>query len=220
MERICPFLVCIFFGSWVYGADDICVVRVQPVFSRPGPVSRSRSSTCTSSSGADTPPLSAEEGSQSEGSQSSIDLSSVSVILSNAAHPMPTTAQDRTRARGHGHRRRITEARTSRISRTSMYETIEEELTSISDLATSPHSVLPNKTSDHDLTGGRPPVIIVDPETPDQDSPFTWDDENGITELRKYYTLREEAEYTVTDSKRIWLDTPFSIYSLQSKQTR
>jgi serine/arginine repetitive matrix protein 2 len=44
-----------------------------------------------------------------------------------------------------------------------------------------------------------------------------WDDENGIIQLRRYYTLREEAEDTVTHSKRVWLDTPFSIYALQCK---
>ena len=50
-------------------------VNVEPVFSRPGPASRLRSSTCTFSSGADTPPLSAEEGlSQSDGSQTSPEL--------------------------------------------------------------------------------------------------------------------------------------------------
>ena len=44
-----------------------------------------------------------------------------------------------------------------------------------------------------------------------------WDDESGITVLRKYYTLREEAQDTVVHSKRVWLDTPFSIYATQCK---
>ena len=86
---------------------------MQPVFSRSGPASRSRSSTCTSSSGVDTPPLSVEEGSsQSEGSQSSIDLSSISIVLSNSTYPQPNSARDRVRARarGDGHRRRISQA--------------------------------------------------------------------------------------------------------------
>ena len=89
------------------------LVRMQPVFSRPGPASRSRSSMCTLSSGADTPPLSIEEGSsQSEGSQSSIDLSSISIVLSNSTYPQPNSARDRVRARarGDGHRRRISQA--------------------------------------------------------------------------------------------------------------
>ena len=67
-----------------------------PVFSHPGPVGRSRSSTyTTSSSGGDTPPL-------SEGSQSSIDLSQLNVLLSNATHPMSMATRTRTRRYGHG----------------------------------------------------------------------------------------------------------------------
>jgi len=48
------------------------------------------------------------------------------------------------------------------------------------------------------------------------DSFSLWDDERGITALRRYYALRDEAENTVTESKRTWLDTPFSIFALQS----
>ena len=183
------------------------------MFTRPAPALRSRSSTCTSVSGADTPPLSIEEcSSQSEGSQSSIDLSQVSMALSNTTH---STALDkpRARARGHGHRQRISEAR---VSRASMYETIEEENTSTSSLPPSPHSATDNKSIDQDpihLSS----VFVVDPDAGYLDSPSMWDDENGITQLRRYYTLREEAEDTVTHSKQVWLDTPFSIYALQSK---
>jgi hypothetical protein len=206
----------IFCGCRRCDADILVAVRA-PVFSRPGPISRSRSSTCTFSSGADTPPLSVEDGSSlSDGSQSSIDLSHVNVMLSNTSHPVPTTAQDRARARarGHGHRRRISEAR---ASRTSIYETIEEEMTSSSNLPTSPHSSLDDKTSVNDLTHGRSSVFVVDPDSAYPDSRSTWDDENGITELRRYYALREEAEDTLTDSKRVWLDTPFSLYAIQCK---
>lgn len=42
-----------------------------------------------------------------------------------------------------------------------------------------------------------------------------WDDERGIVALRKYYALRDEAENTVTDSRRQWHDTPFSTFAVQ-----
>lgn len=46
---------------------------------------------------------------------------------------------------------------------------------------------------------------------------MTWDDDRGIIALRRYYELRDEAEYTVTESKRTWADTAFSVYALQCK---
>ena len=113
---------------------------MQRVFSQPGPASRSRSSSCTSSSGADTPLLSTEEGSsQSEGSQSSINFSRISIILSNTTHPQPNSTRDRVQAcaRGDGHRRHISQAQTSR---SSVYETIKKETTSSPSLPSSPHS--------------------------------------------------------------------------------
>jgi hypothetical protein len=33
--------------------------------------------------------------------------------------------------------------------------------------------------------------------------------------LRKYYTLKDEADVTIQESKQLWLDTPFSIYAAQ-----
>ena len=189
--------------------------RIQPVFSRPDPASRSRFSICTSSSGADTPPLLAEEGeSQSEGSQSSIDLSGISMILSNTAHPHSVRDRARTRARGEGHRRRISQAR---ASRSSMYETIEEEMSNSSSLPPSPHSSISEKCGVREVSHGRSSVYIVDPEMPLSDSLSTWDEENGITWMRKYHALKEEAQDTVVDSKRVWVDTPYSLYALQCK---
>ena len=91
-----------------------------PVFTRPAPATRSRSSTCTSSSNGDIAPhLSSSDGSSiSERSQSSIELSQIDL---NAMHPTSTAARNRarTRARGTGHRRRYSE---SHISRSSAYE--------------------------------------------------------------------------------------------------
>jgi hypothetical protein len=44
-----------------------------------------------------------------------------------------------------------------------------------------------------------------------------WDDEQRIVALRRCYALREEAQDTVTESKRQWSDTPFSVFALQCK---
>ncbi|CAA7271227.1 unnamed protein product [Cyclocybe aegerita] len=113
--------------------EDSCLIAdgeelTSALFSRPAPAARSRLSTCTSSSGGDTPRLSASDGSSiSGGSQSSIDLSQVNIALSNATHPMSNIARQRARAgaRGTGHRRRYSKAH---MSRSSVYETIEEEI--------------------------------------------------------------------------------------------
>ncbi|KAJ7436308.1 hypothetical protein B0H11DRAFT_2364947 [Mycena galericulata] len=199
----------------IAAGEDLSALRPTPVFSRPSPNSRSRSSTITtSSSGADTPPLSSAEGSSmSEGSQSSIDMSQVNVMLSNATHPMSSTARDRVRARarGHGHRRRVSVAQ-ARASRSSVYETIQEELASpVPSVSTSS-----KKSSSPTACQG---VFVVDHDAGSVDlSPggVGWDDERGIVALRKYYALRHEAEDTVLESKRMWSDTPFSVYALQA----
>ena len=76
-----------------------------PVFTRPSHVNHSRSSMCTSmSSGAETLPLSISVGYSSFlDSQSSIDLSHVNYMLSNATHPLSNITLDRVRPRSHGH---------------------------------------------------------------------------------------------------------------------
>ncbi|KAG2365179.1 hypothetical protein BDR07DRAFT_1470529 [Suillus spraguei] len=206
------------------GEDDLSASFRIPVFTRPSFAGRSRSSTCTSmSSGAETPPLSISDGysSFSDGSQSSIDLSHVNYMLSNVTHPLSNVALDRVRprARGHGHQRRISQAR---ASRTSIYETIEEELTTslppTSSLQSPPGPVTKNIQFSNSATRtiDRTPVFVADPETASVDSVSLWDDERGITALRKYYALRDEAEDTVTESQRVWLDTPFSVFAVQS----
>lgn len=172
---------------------------------------RSRSSTCTSSSGVDTPPLSASDGSSvSGGSQSSIDLSQLNIALANATHPMSNIARSRSRARarGTGHRRRYSKAH---MSRSSVYETIEEENPNVA----SPESMMSKK----DDPTTRQAIIVVDSDTASIHSKTEesrWDDEHGIVALRKFYALRDEAENTVSESRRIWLDTPFSVFAVQS----
>ena len=53
-------------------------------------------------------------------------------------------------------------------------------------------------------------VIVVDP-----DVTSTYWDERGIAALRRYYTLKDEADITISESKHVWLDTPYSIHSVQ-----
>ena len=192
------------------------IVRERSIFSKPTPASRSRSSTYTSaSSGVDTPPLSSSDGSSiSGGSQSSIDIGQLNTLLTNASHPTSgvARARARTRARGTGHRRRIDQAR---MSRSSVYETIEEEA-----------SVLANSPSPQRPTPQSLAKQAIDPMTNDSvyvvecdgDSIYSeYDDEHGITSLRRYYALRSEAQVTVDESKRVWIDTPFSLFALQCR---
>ena len=106
------------------------------------------------------------------------------------------------RSKGHGHRRRLSGIQ---ISRASVYETIEEENNSpiSDDFPESLNAPLSPVIDDN--------VIIVDP---DDTCSIEWD-ERGIAALRKYYTLKDEADVTLKESKQSWLDTPFSIYAVQ-----
>ncbi|KAI0696589.1 hypothetical protein BC835DRAFT_853465 [Cytidiella melzeri] len=190
------------------------------VFSRPAPAGRSRSSTCTSSSGAETPPLSASDNSSvSSGSQSSIDLGHLNTLLTNVTYPSSGIARARTvraRARGTGHRRGPSQAHVS-VSRTSVYETIEEESVILSS------SPSPGKTaSPATVTKPAPAevpqdsVFIVDADSATYEE--HWDEESGVMTMRRYFALREEAQETVIQSKRVWEDTPFSVFAVQSFQ--
>jgi len=110
----------------------------------------------------------------------------------------------RIRSRGSGHRRRISGIR---ISRTSVYETIEEEMSVINTpvLDRFPDTVKAPLSPVIDDN-----VIVVDPD----DTSTDWD-ERGIAALRRYFTLKDEADVTISESKQAWLDTPFSIYAVQ-----
>ena len=63
------------------------------------------------------------------------------------------------------------------------------------------------------------PVIVVSSGLVDLRVPdgSLWDGERWIDALDRYYILRTEAEDAVVESKRIWLDTPFSLYAVQSE---
>jgi serine/arginine repetitive matrix protein 2 len=181
------------------------LVMTEPVFSRPVPASRSRSGTHSStSSDLDTPSLSSsgETSSVASDSISSIDLSRVNLSLTNMSYPIIMQSRTRVRSKGHGHRRRLSGIQ---LSRRSVYETIEEENhTSVTDgFPDSVKAALSPVVDDS--------VIIVDP---DDVSTSEWD-ERGVVALRKYYTLKDEADVTIKESKQSWLDTPFSIYAVQ-----
>lgn len=101
------------------------------------------------------------------------------------------------------------------MSRSSVYETIQEEAS----VSSSPAASTSHPTPQHASKLAASPMIndSVYVVESDRDSILSesWDDENGITTLRRYYALRNEAQVTVDESKRVWLDTPFSVYALQ-----
>ena len=69
-------------------------------------------------------------------------------------------------------------------------------------------------------TTRRQAIFVVDSDTLSvysKGEESVWDDECGIVALRKFYALRVEAENTVLESKRIWVDTRFSLFALQCK---
>jgi serine/arginine repetitive matrix protein 2 len=178
------------------------LVLAEPVFSRPVPVSRSRSGTHSSiSSGVDTPALSSSTETSSVASESisSIDLSRVNLSLTNMSYPLIVQSRARIRSKGHGHHRRLS------ISRSSVYETIEEENNSpivdrFPDFLKAPLSPVIDDN-----------IVIVDP---DDASAIEWD-ERGVAALRRYFSLKDEADVAVEESKQLWVDTPFSIYAAQ-----
>lgn len=160
----------------------------------------------------------------SGGSFSSIDMADVSVMLANTTHPVSTLASARARVRdnGHGHRRRYSKAH---VSRSSVYETIEEEMSSA---PSSPAQSLPSSATKKlnpaadDSTACQGVVYVVGSDTESIQDPeeSIWDDERGIVALRKYYTLKDEAQETVLESQRTWRDTPWSLFTLQCKCSR
>ena len=93
---------------------------------------------------------------------------------------------------------------------TSVYETIQEEGLSSSDSGEASEIEIPVAVYNSVHS-----VHIAD----DSDGmDIEWDDERGIVAMRKYGVLKNEADDTVTESKRIWLDTPFSLFAVQSFQ--
>ncbi|KAH6911246.1 hypothetical protein BKA70DRAFT_1460494 [Coprinopsis sp. MPI-PUGE-AT-0042] len=213
------------------GEDNSLSYEAVPVFTRPMPAGRQRSSTqssCTtsseSSSGIDTPPLSPSDGSMSGGSMSSIDLLDLGSMLVNTTNPVSSLAAARTRAiaNGTGHRRRYSHAQRMSISRASHYETIEEESNASSSECDTPNRSLAasvTKKLDSSINEEPTAIYVVDSDSQSiisVDQETSWDDERGIMAMRKFYTLKDEAHVTVEESRRQWEDTPFSVYALQT----
>ncbi|KAF8483145.1 hypothetical protein JB92DRAFT_1651529 [Gautieria morchelliformis] len=193
------------------GEEDCTMQSIRsPVFTRPMPSARSRARPLvTISQPPDTtPPLSSSEGSQSGGSQSSIDIARLKALLQTASAGV-NSASSRTRARGHGHRRR-----TSQMSRLSTIGTIQEENPGLSN-SPSPgrrstrnsfQSVSSYPPSPREPDSGAEPMVDV----------VEWDDEQMVSGLRRYYALRSEADDTISHSRLVWPDTPFSLHALQT----
>lgn len=130
-------------------------------------------------------------------------------MLSNVTHPMTRPSQGRTRIRGqgHGHRRRTSDVRHSMAS---VYETIQEEGLPSVDFNDAPQIEIPVAVynSVHSIH------VAGDSDGTD----IEWDDERGVVAMRRYGALKNEADDAVVESKRIWLDTPFSLFAVQCFQ--
>ncbi|KAK0197754.1 hypothetical protein F5146DRAFT_1116785 [Armillaria mellea] len=193
----------------VADGEDMSFSFGATVFTKPDVLSRSTSSRYTSNSGtygSDTPPLSSSDGSSmSEGSQSSIDLEEINVALTNATHPTSSNQRNRVRARvrGHGHRRRSSH---TQALKSSIYETIQEEASPM---------FSPGTQKNSRPTAIQPVFVMGEDSASIHSATAAWDDRRGTVALRRYYELREEAESAVTESKRVWIDTPFSLFALQ-----
>jgi serine/arginine repetitive matrix protein 2 len=132
----------------------------------------------------------------------------LNALLSSTSHASPNASFERVRpyCHGQGHRRRISQARTPR---TSIYETIQEEFTSTLPPTSSsaPADSVQGSVSNTSVATKLVDLLqayVVYPETSSVDSFSLWDDEQGITALRRCYALRDEAEDTVTESQRTW----------------
>ena len=119
----------------------------------------------------------------------------------------PVHGRTRVRGQGHGHRRRPSDVRRSM---SSVYETIQEEALGSSDPVEAPAIGIPVAVynSVHSVH------IVNDSDSTDTE----WDEERGIIAMRRYGALKDEADDAVTESKQVWLDTPFSLFAVQSFQ--
>ena len=90
---------------------------------------------------------------------------------------------------------------------TSVYETIQEEGLGSFDSGEAPEIEIPAAVYNS--------VHVAD----DSDGTDTeWNDERGIIAMRRYGALKNEVDDAVEESKRVWLDTPFSLFAVQSFQ--
>jgi serine/arginine repetitive matrix protein 2 len=99
------------------------------------------------------------------------------------------------------------------MSRSSIYETIEEEM------APTP------TTQSFGASAGSPAVPV--PEDTARIADSDADSLAGSSDwtawysqaMRKYYALRDEAHDTVEESKRTWADTALSLYAVQCENS-
>ena len=183
------------------------------MFTRPTPSARIRTRPfVTLSQPPDTtPPLSSSEGSQSGESQSSIDVARLKVLLQTASAGA-TCSSARARSRGHGHRRRA-----SQVSRSSAIGTIHEENPGLSNSPSPGHRS--NRNSFQTVSSAPPSPREPDLGMNHSVDVVEWDDEQMVVGLRRYYALRSEADETISHSRIVWPDTPFSLHALQSEYT-
>ena len=92
----------------------------------------------------------------------------------------------------------------------SVYETIQEEGVSSSDSGEVPEVEIPAAVYNSVHS-----VHIADDSN---GMDIEWDDERGIVAMRRYGILKNEVDGAVMESKRVWLDTPFSLFAVQSFQ--
>ncbi|KAI5117598.1 hypothetical protein M0805_006712 [Coniferiporia weirii] len=189
--------------------EDISTSRKSlGVFRRPNPISRSRSGSGGQGNlGADTPPLSiSDTSSQSSSSHCSLDLARLGTLLNSSSKQQSNTESARARPRDIGLCRRNSGARASRAS---MYETIEEEVSAAAEAFPSTEGRL-TSPDDACAIGQAYSVPVPDIKI------VQWDNEDAEPILRKYYALENEARQIVDASQRLWEDTPFSLYALQT----
>lgn len=145
-------------------------------------------------------------------------MNQLSALLTNATHPItyPSRPTTRARARGQGHRRRVSQIPASRAS---AYETIQEEVGNGS-APSSPAPPVKVRINDTDFNAEDLKKSQVASEAYSSPEPqveiVSWDDhENGVV-LRRWFAFRNEAHETLEESKRVWEDTPFSVFAVQS----
>jgi hypothetical protein len=63
----------------------------------------------------------------------------------------------------------------------------------------------------------RPNLFYTDDGPVYIDANVFQDDEENLLAWRRYHALKDEADDTVIESRRLWEDTPFSIFAIQCK---
>ncbi|PCH37125.1 hypothetical protein WOLCODRAFT_140718 [Wolfiporia cocos MD-104 SS10] len=186
----------------------LALLRSRPLSLQPQST-HSHNDSFTSLAEADTPPLiGCIEFPSSSGSQPSIDIDRLNTLLSNDTRLNNFTVQSgaRARMRSSGHRPQLTQAC---LSRTSIYETIQEE----DSIPTIPsEQVLIDSPDASPTPPSRNSVLSADSDT--QSAPDGQGDVTGL--LRRYYALQKEAQEAIAENKRMWPDTAYTLQVMQS----